>query len=47
VDSFATFSAGLFGSSPGTAYIESMTGIAMGGRTGSQKFLLDWFGPSM
>lgn len=34
VDSFATFSAGLFGSSPGTAYIESMAGIEMGGRTG-------------
>lgn len=34
VDSFATFSAGLFGSSPGTAYIESIAGIEMGGRTG-------------
>jgi len=34
VDSFATFGAGLFGSSPGTAYIESMAGIEMGGRTG-------------
>ncbi|MFN6963981.1 MAG: NCS2 family permease [Pyrinomonadaceae bacterium] len=34
VDSFATFSAGLFGSSPGTAYIESVAGIEMGGRTG-------------
>jgi AGZA family xanthine/uracil permease-like MFS transporter len=34
VDSFATFSAGLFGSSSGTAYIESVAGIEMGGRTG-------------
>ena len=34
VDSFATLGAGLFGSSPGTAYIESMAGIEMGGRTG-------------
>ncbi len=34
VDSFATLSAGLFGSSPGTAYIESMAGIEMGRRTG-------------
>jgi AGZA family xanthine/uracil permease-like MFS transporter len=34
VDSFATASAGLFGSSPGTAYIESVAGIEMGGRTG-------------
>jgi adenine/guanine/hypoxanthine permease len=34
VDSFATLSAGLFGSSPGTAYIESAAGIEMGGRTG-------------
>jgi len=34
VDSFATFGAGLFGSSPGTAYIESVAGIEVGGRTG-------------
>lgn len=34
VDSFATFGAGLFGTSPGTAYIESVAGIEMGGRTG-------------
>jgi len=34
VDSFATLGAGLFGSSPGTAYIESVAGIEMGGRTG-------------
>lgn len=34
VDSFATFGAGLFGTSPGTAYVESMAGIEMGGRTG-------------
>jgi AGZA family xanthine/uracil permease-like MFS transporter len=34
VDAFATFGAGLFGSSPGTAYIESVAGIEMGGRTG-------------
>jgi AGZA family xanthine/uracil permease-like MFS transporter len=30
----ATASAGLFGSSPGTAYVESVAGIRMGGRTG-------------
>lgn len=34
VDSFATFGAGLFGSSSGTAYIESVAGIEMGGRNG-------------
>lgn len=34
VDSFATFGAGLAGTSPGTAYIESVAGIEMGGRTG-------------
>jgi AGZA family xanthine/uracil permease-like MFS transporter len=34
VDSFATLGAGLAGSSPGTAYIESVAGIEMGGRTG-------------
>ncbi|HEY7784601.1 MAG TPA: NCS2 family permease [Pyrinomonadaceae bacterium] len=34
VDSFATFGAGLAGTSPGTAYIESMAGISAGGRTG-------------
>ncbi len=34
VDSFATFGAGLFGTSSGTAYIESTAGIEMGGRTG-------------
>ena len=34
VDSMATASAGLFGSSPGTAYVESVAGIRMGGRTG-------------
>ncbi len=34
VDSVATFSAGLAGSSPGTAYIESIAGINVGGRTG-------------
>ena len=34
VDSLATLSAGLFGSSPGTAYVESISGIRMGGRTG-------------
>jgi AGZA family xanthine/uracil permease-like MFS transporter len=34
VDSFATVSAGLFGSSPGTSYIESAAGIEEGGRTG-------------
>ncbi|OLD28473.1 MAG: hypothetical protein AUJ04_01510 [Acidobacteria bacterium 13_1_40CM_3_55_6] len=34
VDSLATFGAGLAGSSSGTAYIESVAGIRMGGRTG-------------
>jgi AGZA family xanthine/uracil permease-like MFS transporter len=34
VDSVATLGAGLFGSSSGTAYIESVAGIDMGGRTG-------------
>jgi AGZA family xanthine/uracil permease-like MFS transporter len=34
VDSFATLCAGLAGTSAGTAYIESMAGIDMGGRTG-------------
>lgn len=33
-DSFATGLAGLLGTSPGTAYIESATGIEEGGRTG-------------
>ena len=34
VDSFATLGAGLFGSSSGTAFVESIAGIRMGGRTG-------------
>src|SRR5687768_17543793 len=34
VDSFATLGAGLAGTSPGTAYIESIAGVEMGGRTG-------------
>jgi AGZA family xanthine/uracil permease-like MFS transporter len=34
VDSFATFTAGLAGTSPGTAYVESIAGIRMGARTG-------------
>lgn len=34
VDSFATVGAGLAGTSSGTAYIESVAGINMGGRTG-------------
>lgn len=34
VDSFATLGAGLAGTSSGTAYIESVAGINMGGRTG-------------
>jgi AGZA family xanthine/uracil permease-like MFS transporter len=34
VDAFATFGAALFGSSSGTAYVESIAGIRMGGRTG-------------
>jgi AGZA family xanthine/uracil permease-like MFS transporter len=35
VDSLATLGAGLFGSSPGTAYVESVAGIRAGGRTGA------------
>src|ERR1043166_8473855 len=34
VDSLATFGAGIFGSSSGTAYIESVAGISIGGLTG-------------
>ncbi|HYE87637.1 MAG TPA: NCS2 family permease [Vicinamibacterales bacterium] len=34
VDSFATFGAALFGSSAGTAYVESIARIRAGGRTG-------------
>ncbi len=34
VDAFATMSAGLVGTSAGTAYVESAAGIAVGGRTG-------------
>jgi len=34
VDSLATMGAGLAGTSSGTAYIESIAGIEMGGRTG-------------
>lgn len=34
VDSFATFGAGLAGTSPGTAFVESIAGIQVGGRTG-------------
>jgi AGZA family xanthine/uracil permease-like MFS transporter len=34
VDSLATFGAGLAGTSSGTAYIESISGINVGGRTG-------------
>jgi AGZA family xanthine/uracil permease-like MFS transporter len=34
VDSFATFGAGVAGTSSGTAYIESIAGINSGGRTG-------------
>lgn len=34
VDSFATLFAGLFGTSSGTAYIESSAGIEVGGKTG-------------
>jgi AGZA family xanthine/uracil permease-like MFS transporter len=34
VDSFATLGAGLVGTSPGTAYVESIAGIRMGARTG-------------
>ena len=35
VDAVATLGAGLFGSSSGTAFVESIAGIRMGGRTGS------------
>jgi AGZA family xanthine/uracil permease-like MFS transporter len=34
VDAVATLGAGLFGSSSGTAFVESIAGIRMGGRTG-------------
>ena len=34
VDAWATLGAGLFGTSSGTAYIESIAGIRVGGRTG-------------
>ena len=34
VDAFATLGAGLAGTSPGTAFVESIAGIRMGGRTG-------------
>lgn len=34
VDSCATLGAGVAGTSPGTAYVESIAGIRMGGRTG-------------
>jgi len=34
VDALATLSAGLAGTSPGTAYVESIAGIRMGARTG-------------
>ncbi len=34
VDAFATFCAGLAGTSSGTAYVESIAGIRMGGRAG-------------
>jgi AGZA family xanthine/uracil permease-like MFS transporter len=34
VDAFATLGAGLFGTSSGTAYVESIAGIRMGGRSG-------------
>ena len=34
VDACATFGAGLAGSSPGTAYVESIAGIRMGGTSG-------------
>jgi AGZA family xanthine/uracil permease-like MFS transporter len=34
VDAWATLTAGIFGTSPGTAYIESAAGMEAGGRTG-------------
>jgi len=39
VDAFATLGAGLFGSSAGTAYVESVAGIKMGGRTGTSAII--------
>ena len=35
VDAFATFFSGVAGTSPGTAYVESIAGIRMGARTGT------------
>ena len=35
VDALATMGAGIAGSSPGTAYVESISGIRMGGRSGT------------
>jgi AGZA family xanthine/uracil permease-like MFS transporter len=35
VDALATLASGLAGTSPGTAYVESTAGIAMGGRSGA------------
>ncbi|MCC7241254.1 MAG: NCS2 family permease, partial [Acidobacteria bacterium] len=35
VDAWATLTAGLFGTSSGTAYVESIAGIRMGGRSGT------------
>jgi AGZA family xanthine/uracil permease-like MFS transporter len=35
VDAVATLSSGLAGTSPGTAYVESIAGVRMGGRTGT------------
>jgi adenine/guanine/hypoxanthine permease len=35
VDAFATFFSGIAGTSPGTAYVESIAGIRMGARTGT------------
>ena len=39
VDAFATLGGGLFGSSAGTAYVESVAGIKMGGRTGTSAII--------
>ena len=36
VDAVATLTSGLAGTSPGTAYVESIAGIRMGGRIGTR-----------
>jgi AGZA family xanthine/uracil permease-like MFS transporter len=38
VDAIATLTSGLVGTSPGTAYVESIAGIRMGGRSGRRRW---------